>query len=298
MCLCGTNDGLEVSNEESSSSSWLLVVVAIVAVLLCIGRDYHDVATNILTNFIGPSIFVTAFTTTSNTRSFSSLLASSSIVWKKKGQSTNLLSKNSKDDGEEIEEYSDFDGFIGDASDTSFSVGSSGSGSDDDFKLPDFDIDDNKDNDDTIITAKDGLDDSSSSSSSSGSTSMEEQIATIMYQSNKIDDTSRSQDLSGIRVRQFSLGQDFVLSNYVGSAGFEEVTDWEYYYQDEDDDSSSKSGKSSTSRRQVVQPNLFDKSQPKRTRTSSGSVVRIFFLCYSVILKNFDGGKEKKERRK
>jgi hypothetical protein len=35
-------------------------------------------------------------------------------------------------------------------------------------------------------------------------------------------------DRSGCRVRQFSLGADLVLSNYVGSLGFDEVTDWEY----------------------------------------------------------------------
>ena len=48
--------------------------------------------------------------------------------------------------------------------------------------------------------------------------------------------------------------------------GFDEVTDWEYYYQDEDN----------KDERRVVQPNPFDKSKPKRTRTSSGSVVRVF----------------------
>ena len=274
----------------SSSPSWLSLVVVVV---LVIASDYHDDGCpSIIFNFIGQSIFVTAFTTNTITTSAPTIPSSSSNVYRKnpfKGEGIKLLSKNnndqdsSPDNGEEIEEYSDFDGFIGDASasDTSsfssFNVGS-GTGSDDDFKLPDFDIDDNVDDDDTIVIGKDDLVDTSSNDSS-----MEQQIASIMYQSSKVDDTSRSQDLSGIKVRQFSLGQDFVLSNYVGSAGFEEVTDWEYYYQDEedDDDGSGKSsgGKtSSTSRRQVVQPNIFDKSQPKRTRTSSGSVVRFVLL--------------------
>jgi len=73
-------------------------------------------------------------------------------------------------------------------------------------------------------------------------------------------------DLSACQSRQFSLGQDLVLSDYVGNMGFDEVTDWEYYYPSEDDPTD----------RQVVQPNPFDSSKPKRTRTSSGSVVRLF----------------------
>ena len=73
-------------------------------------------------------------------------------------------------------------------------------------------------------------------------------------------------DRTGIRTRQFSLGPDLVLSDYVGNLGFDEVTDWEYYYPSED----------GSDDRKVVQPNPFDPSQPKRSRVSSGSVVRIF----------------------
>ena len=76
----------------------------------------------------------------------------------------------------------------------------------------------------------------------------------------------RTVDYTACQTRQFSLGADFVLSNYVGNMGFEEVTDWEYYYQSEDD----------PNERKVVQPNPLDSSKPKRTRTSSGSVVRVF----------------------
>ena len=42
---------------------------------------------------------------------------------------------------------------------------------------------------------------------------------------------SRSaRDLSGTQTRQFSLGPDIILSDFVGKMGFDEVTDWEYYY--------------------------------------------------------------------
>lgn len=78
---------------------------------------------------------------------------------------------------------------------------------------------------------------------------------------------SRStRDLSAIQTRQFSLGPDLILSDFVGKMGFDEVTDWEYYYQNEEDPAD----------RKVVQPNPFDSSKPKRTRKSSGSVVRVF----------------------
>ena len=74
------------------------------------------------------------------------------------------------------------------------------------------------------------------------------------------------EDRSGCRSRQLSLGEDIVLSDFIGNMGFDEVTDWEYYYSAEDD----------PKERKVVQPNPFDKEKPKRTRKSSGSVVRIF----------------------
>lgn len=83
--------------------------------------------------------------------------------------------------------------------------------------------------------------------------------------SNLFPQATRLEDRSGAQVRQFILGQDLVLSNYAGSMGFDEVTDWEYYQQDEDGDD-----------RRAVQPNPMDPAQPKRTRASSGSVVRVF----------------------
>jgi hypothetical protein len=63
--------------------------------------------------------------------------------------------------------------------------------------------------------------------------------------------SSSGMDWTAIQTRQFSLGHDLVLSNYVGNMGFDEVTDWEYYLQSEDGNDD----------RQVVQPNPFDKSK-------------------------------------
>ena len=74
----------------------------------------------------------------------------------------------------------------------------------------------------------------------------------------------KNRDLTAVQTRLFSLGQDLIVNDFIGNMGFEEVTDWEYYYQDEDDN------------RDVVNPNPFDASKPKRTRTTSGSVIRVF----------------------
>lgn len=63
--------------------------------------------------------------------------------------------------------------------------------------------------------------------------------------------SSANIDWTAIQTRQFSLGQDLILSNYVGNMGFDEVTDWEYYLQSEDD----------VEEREVVQPNPFDPSK-------------------------------------
>jgi len=72
-------------------------------------------------------------------------------------------------------------------------------------------------------------------------------------------------DLSGCSVRQFNLGYDIILTDYVGSSGFEEITDWQYYQPS-----------LINNERRVVEPPPFDPSQPKRTRKKSGSVVRNF----------------------
>lgn len=65
-----------------------------------------------------------------------------------------------------------------------------------------------------------------------------------------------------------------MLSDFVGNMGFDEVTDWEYYYQNEEDEND----------RKVVEPNPFDSATPKRTRQSSGSVVRVLLPIEEVTL--------------
>ncbi len=85
-------------------------------------------------------------------------------------------------------------------------------------------------------------------------------------------------DYTAIQSRQFSLGPDIILSDYVGTMGFQEVTDWEYYYPEEDDDEDNGSNllqkkTSEPSRRQVVQPNPFDSSKYVTTLTLVYSIV-------------------------
>ena len=86
--------------------------------------------------------------------------------------------------------------------------------------------------------------------------------------------TLGSKDLTATQSRQFSLGRDLILSDFVGNMGFDEVTDWEYFYENEEDPTD----------RKIVNPNPFDSSKPKRTRSSSGSVVSlpkvVHFVCY------------------
>lgn len=77
--------------------------------------------------------------------------------------------------------------------------------------------------------------------------------------------TPRDFDLTGASLRQFSLGPDVLLSAYAGSQGYDKVTDWQYYATDED-----------TGERTPVSPRPMDPTQPRRTRSSSGGVVRLF----------------------
>lgn len=71
-------------------------------------------------------------------------------------------------------------------------------------------------------------------------------------------------DFSGCSTRQFSLGYDIQISSFIGNIGFEEITDWEYYYESESGD------------RDVVEPLPFDPKTPKRTKETSGSIIRLF----------------------
>eukprot|EP00577_Skeletonema_sp_RCC1716_P032863 CAMPEP_0113387218 /NCGR_PEP_ID=MMETSP0013_2-20120614/8419_1 /TAXON_ID=2843 ORGANISM="Skeletonema costatum, Strain 1716" /NCGR_SAMPLE_ID=MMETSP0013_2 /ASSEMBLY_ACC=CAM_ASM_000158 /LENGTH=213 /DNA_ID=CAMNT_0000270099 /DNA_START=118 /DNA_END=756 /DNA_ORIENTATION=- /assembly_acc=CAM_ASM_000158 len=77
-------------------------------------------------------------------------------------------------------------------------------------------------------------------------------------------DTSKN-DLTGALSREFTLGRDLLLSDYAGSLGFDQVTDWQYYTTD-----------LATGQREDKAANPFDPNQPSRTRSKSGSVVRIF----------------------
>jgi len=149
--------------------------------------------------------------------------------------------------GDENEEWtSDFDGWIGgDVAEEPVSQKSSSPPAD---EMPSFEIDEEK------AKAKEKEVD-------------EDGIALTQLFEEQRQKKETIVDRTGIRARQFSLGEDLVLADYVGNLGFDEVTDWEYYYPSEDSDSDD---------RKVVQPNPFDSNQPKRTRVSSGSVVRIF----------------------
>ena len=79
-------------------------------------------------------------------------------------------------------------------------------------------------------------------------------------------------DKSGAFRRQFRLGFDVTINDFVGSLGFDEVTDWEYYMEDFDEEEQRSLG----TNRKVVQPPPFDPSKPKRTREKSEGVVRVF----------------------
>jgi hypothetical protein len=59
----------------------------------------------------------------------------------------------------------------------------------------------------------------------------------------------------------------------LGSAGFDKVTDWQYYTVNIDDDQGTRYEQG---RRTPISPRPMDPTQPARTRSSSGSVVRLF----------------------
>eukprot|EP00584_Thalassiosira_punctigera_P021713 CAMPEP_0172569156 /NCGR_PEP_ID=MMETSP1067-20121228/122429_1 /TAXON_ID=265564 ORGANISM="Thalassiosira punctigera, Strain Tpunct2005C2" /NCGR_SAMPLE_ID=MMETSP1067 /ASSEMBLY_ACC=CAM_ASM_000444 /LENGTH=527 /DNA_ID=CAMNT_0013360929 /DNA_START=396 /DNA_END=1975 /DNA_ORIENTATION=- len=87
----------------------------------------------------------------------------------------------------------------------------------------------------------------------------EELISIPLPKANPID------DLTGATLREFSFGPDVLLSAYAGSLGFDKVTDWQYFATDP------YSGE-----RKEVSPMPMNPNQPSRTRSSSGSVVRLF----------------------
>lgn len=73
-------------------------------------------------------------------------------------------------------------------------------------------------------------------------------------------------DFTGGTYREFTLGRDLLLSDYAGSLGYDQVTDWQYYTAD------MVTGEKLSN----TSPNPFDPNQPSRTRSKSGSIVRIF----------------------
>ena len=86
----------------------------------------------------------------------------------------------------------------------------------------------------------------------------------------EITQSRSDEDLSGCSFRKFSLGEDLGISNFVGSLGFEEVTDWNYYETIYDEDSKKEV------ERKKVDPSPLDPNQPRRTRNKSGSLIRVF----------------------
>ncbi|KAL3913104.1 MAG: hypothetical protein SGILL_006623 [Bacillariaceae sp.] len=144
--------------------------------------------------------------------------------------SSSSSDNNSSDSGEE---WSDFDGFVvGDSFDSS-SV-------------------DNKNDGDMVEVESDSRNPDDDTTKSD-----------LIFDPAK---NTNQRDLTGVSTRLFSLGQDLIVTDFVGNMGFEEVIDWQYFYENEEDPDD----------RKVVQPNPFDASKPKRTRTASGSVVRVF----------------------
>ena len=75
-------------------------------------------------------------------------------------------------------------------------------------------------------------------------------------------------DRTGCTARQFSLGYDISLTRFAGSMGFDEVIDWDYFTNPYD--------AADELDRDIVEPPPFDPTKPKRTKSSSGSVVRLF----------------------
>lgn len=145
-------------------------------------------------------------------------------------------------------EYNDFDDFIGDSFSTAENNFASSSSSSPSNVSQD---------DDEVPILKDDLPSASSSSST-------EQVVVPL--------PKLVPDRSACRTRRFSLGPEVVLDRYLGTLGFQEITDWQYYMTDQDEETGEIVG----DRREKVSPNPFDPKQPRRTRESSGSVLRLF----------------------
>mmetsp|Transcript_33823 Transcript_33823/g.49723 ORF Transcript_33823/g.49723 Transcript_33823/m.49723 type:complete len:622 (+) Transcript_33823:62-1927(+) len=91
--------------------------------------------------------------------------------------------------------------------------------------------------------------------------------------SSQNEEQQPANDLSGCQSRQFTLGYDVLISSYAGSMGFDEVIDWDYFQSDADGTASQREY---DRRNNMVEPPPFDPTKPKRTKSSSGSVIRLF----------------------
>ena len=69
-----------------------------------------------------------------------------------------------------------------------------------------------------------------------GTTSTDTSLSEFLSNGGGTAKDKQNEDLTAVRTRLFSLGEDLIIQDYVGTLGFEEVTDWQYYYQDVDED--------------------------------------------------------------
>jgi len=212
---------------RSTSSSYFLFFVAVTNLIRCGGA------------FTTQNIAIISKRST-NKHGFSTTLHSSS-------SSTSSSSADDDDDKGSAAEifYDDFNGPVGDVVVSSLSAAALQHNDDANEQLPDF-----QDKDDDDIPEK-----QRAAAASSFNQAQKELLLS----------KSTNNDLTGATYREFTLGRDLLLSDYAGSLGFDQVTDWQYYTTD-----------IYTGKQQNQKSNPFDPNQPSRTRSKSGSVVRIF----------------------
>ena len=216
------------TGERAYSYSWCAVCVCFGSLLLFSGCSYCEA-------FVVPAQTrpVLPYPPPKPGRAFSS----SSLL-------TARSDDNSNDDDEEQPPWtSDFDGFT---------VGDDGGG-----WTPDFE---SFTAGDTDTTKKKTLEDTTTrkqkkNKTKSNTEETRNDLEELVYDDDDEDGTTRTstslseflsngggstatqnEDLTAVRTRLFSLGEDLMIQDYVGTMGFEEVTDWQYYYQDVDED--------------------------------------------------------------
>jgi hypothetical protein len=235
-----------------------LVVLIVAAVVVAVATHTSSTCPTTATAFVPPLVVTSSFHSV-GTRCHQQRFTRST-----------LYTANSDDNKNDKEWTSDFDDFVGDSTiffdPNSIAAAKNKGSSDVDKNRQDTSIDSRGRNLDKIdVEEEDEQENEDKEKDSILAASLSK---ALQQQQNVV------LDKSACRTRQFSLGADFILTNYVGSLGFDEVTDWEYYLSTQDEDGNIMDD--DRGKRQVVQPNPFDKNQPRRTRSSSGSVVRIF----------------------